>query len=69
MVFIFKTNVQTKNQIQSLKLELDSLFSETHWNFDLEDCDNILRVESEYYIQETVIKLLKNNNFSCKELE
>ncbi len=69
MVFIFKTNVQTKNQIQSLKLELDSLFSETHWNFDLEDCDNILRVESEYYIQETVIKLLENNNLFCKELE
>ncbi|WP_298489319.1 hypothetical protein [uncultured Maribacter sp.] len=69
MVFIFKTNVQTKNQIQSLKLELDSLFSETHWNFDLEDCDNILRVESEYYIQETVIKLLENNNLYCKELE
>ncbi|WP_299431096.1 hypothetical protein [uncultured Maribacter sp.] len=45
------------------------MFSEIHWNFDLEDCDNILRIESEYYIQETVIKLLENNNFSCKELE
>ncbi|MUH35256.1 hypothetical protein D9O36_05335 [Zobellia amurskyensis] len=69
MILVFKTSVQTKTQIKRLKPHLDNLLSESTWNFDLEDCDNILRIESKNTLETTVIELLKNQNFDCEELE
>ncbi|WP_289040135.1 hypothetical protein [uncultured Zobellia sp.] len=69
MVHVFKTSVQNKTQVANLKPYLDVLFGESHWNFDLEDCDNILRIESKNCSNKTVIDLLKIQNFNCKELE
>jgi len=42
--------------------------SNEEWNFDLEDCDKILRVETEKVTPETVITLLKSQGFECSEL-
>ncbi len=69
MILVFKTSVQTKTQIERLKPHLDNLLSESTWNFDLEDCNNILRIESKNTLETTVIELLKNQNFDCEELE
>ena len=38
------------------------------WNFDLEDCDKILRIDSPTEITETIIKLLQEKGFKCEEL-
>ncbi|WP_233566073.1 MULTISPECIES: hypothetical protein [unclassified Flavobacterium] len=45
---------------------LYELLPNSLWNFDLEDCDNILRIDSENEITET---MLKNDIFDCVELE
>jgi hypothetical protein len=38
------------------------------WNFDLEDCDNILRVDTPSNDAKGIIYLLQANGFVCEEL-
>lgn len=45
MTEIFKTNVQTEIEALLLTRLLGKIFSEAKINFDLEDCDKILRIE------------------------
>jgi len=37
-------------------------------NFDLDDCDKILRIESENEISKKIIALLSNKGLICEEL-
>ncbi len=47
MVEIFKTNITAIRQANLLVKELHREFPAYRSNFDLEDCDNILRIASE----------------------
>ncbi len=69
MIFIFKTSVKTKRQVRALHPEIDKILSKAKWNFDLEDCDKILRIESEVDIIFPIIMILKIHNFNCTLLE
>jgi hypothetical protein len=69
MIYVFKTTVRTKKQILKLKPHIDKLLPNSIWNFDLEDCDNILRIDSVSEIAQPTIKILKDNGFDCQELE
>lgn len=66
MIYVFKTSVDTESKLALATSVLDELLPNTLWNFDLEDCDNILRIDSENEISEM---LLKNDIFDCIELE
>jgi hypothetical protein len=68
MISVFKTTVCSISQIQVLKPQLDKLFLFGKWNFDLEDCDKILRIDSNSVISDIVIKLLQDNGYDCIEL-
>jgi hypothetical protein len=68
MVYVFKTSVKTQKIINQLIPELNYLLPNTKWNFDLEDCDNILRVENAAVIPEIIIVFLQNKGFYCEEL-
>jgi hypothetical protein len=46
MVEVFRTNVNTTDQAQMLIEQIHRVFEDYKANFDLEDCDKILRVES-----------------------
>jgi hypothetical protein len=46
MVFIFKTSVKTQTQAKKLKQPINNLLPKATWNFDLEDMDKILRIDS-----------------------
>lgn len=69
MIYVFKTSVKTKTQAKKLKPHIDSLLPLATWNFDLHDCDNILRIDSKENITAEIIDLLNIHKFSCKELE
>jgi hypothetical protein len=69
MIYVFKTSVKTKLQIRKLKPHIDKRLPKTEWNFDLQDIDNILRVESEENIVLIITDLLKTHHFSCEELD
>jgi hypothetical protein len=69
MVEVFKTNIQDKTTAYLITEELCMLFPESKINFDLDDCDKILRVENEIVIPEEVVKILTYKGFFCEVLE
>ena len=68
MIYVFKTSVKTKKGVQQLSPYLNNIRPQLRWNFDLEDCDNILRIDSLTEITESVIELMQGKGFDCKEL-
>jgi hypothetical protein len=69
MIFVFKTSVKTKKQIKAFKPQIDNILLKGKWNFDLEDCDKILRIESEENVVREIQKLLNIHHFYCEELD
>lgn len=69
MIFVFKTSVKTKKQIKALKPHINNILPKARWNFNLEDCDKILRIESEENVTHEIQKLLNIHNFHCEELD
>ncbi len=66
MIYVFKTSVDSRSKFESASALLQELLPNSLWNFDLEDCDNILRIDSELDIP----NLIQNNGiFDCIELE
>jgi hypothetical protein len=68
MIFVFKTSVKNKMQVRKLKPYIDNILTNAKWNFDLEDCDKILRIDSEENIVLQVTDLLNKHNHNCEEL-
>ena len=69
MIYVFKISVKTKMQAKKLKPHIDKILRKAKWNFDLNDCDKVLRVDSEENVILPIINVLKNHNFECEELE
>lgn len=69
MIYVFKTTVETSEEVQALKMHLNSFIPNSQWNFDLEDCDNILRVSSTEVAAKQIIDFLDKFQFQCVELE
>lgn len=45
MIEVYKTNVQTRQQANKIMGLLQHNFSKARINFDLQDCDKVLRLE------------------------
>jgi hypothetical protein len=69
MVEVFKTNVQEAEEEIILLDVLSNLFPEHKINFDLSDCDNILRIEGSNISCREIIEIMKANNYRCEVLE
>ena len=69
MIEIFKTNVQNKTQAKRIIKLLKKVSSEAKVNFDLTDCDKILRVGgiTKSYSQ-TIVNDLNILGFTCEIL-
>ena len=68
-VLVFATSVAKPREVSRIKALLTAVPSINHWNFDLEDCDNILRVEADDLSPRYIEKLLLTAGFECRELE
>ena len=68
MVEVFKTNVQTVDESKLVLGILTVNFPELIINFDLDDCDKILRVQGKNIWIEKVIELVNSNGFYCEVL-
>jgi predicted RNA binding protein with dsRBD fold (UPF0201 family) len=66
MIFVFKTSVKTKTQAKKLKKPIDNLLPNAMWNFDLEDMDKILRIDSEKNIVLEIKELLAIHKINCE---
>jgi hypothetical protein len=69
MVEVFKTNVQEQDQAGQLLVLLSQQFPLSKINFDLDDCDKILRIEAEVIAQEEIMNLIHMNGYQCCILE
>ena len=69
-VLVFKTSVRKRGKVRYLAPFLNDLINDHgRWNFDLEDCDNILRVETMHPDSLAITSLLEKRGFFCKELQ
>jgi len=68
MIEVFKTDVQETEQAKELIFLLQQKFPESKINFDLDDCDKILRVEGKQICVETIIEILSTRGFECEVL-
>ena len=69
MVEVFKTNVQKKTQSKKLLSVLSEAFPSFKINFDLSDCDKVLRVEGDNIEALRIMILVKEYGVKCEILD
>jgi len=69
MVEVFKTNIQKKAQSKTLLCILSEAFPSFKINFDLSDCDKVLRVEGDNMEVLRIMLLVKEYGFTCEILD
>ncbi len=69
MVEVFKTNVAEASQAGSIVSFLLQYFPFFRVNFDLEDCDKILRIEGDNIPNNKIIEILTTKGFQCHALD
>lgn len=69
MIEVFKTNVEETAQAKKIITILQEHFPGNKINFDLHDCDKILRVEGKSFCAEKIMTLVIESGFSCDVLE
>jgi hypothetical protein len=69
MIEVFKTNVEEACHAKNVIALLLQHFPGSKINFDLNDCDKILRIEGENFAVEKVIGLVAASGYTCIVLE
>jgi hypothetical protein len=69
MIEVFATNVQEAAEASRLVALLTRHFPGNRINFDLSDCDKILRVEGRNFTADGIIMLLNHTGYVCSVLE
>lgn len=68
MVEIFKTNIANSMQAGLVLQLLEEQWPQYMANVDLEDCDRILRVESDSVENEKIVSLMHLHGYACEVL-
>lgn len=68
MIEVFKTNINSQSQADHLKPAPELTFPDCRFNFDLDDCDRIFRIESAEDVSDSVIRFFMLHNFDCSVL-
>ncbi len=68
-VLVFKTNLTDRFHVSKVEPYLAVHPQIQRWNVDLQDCDNILRIETEQLLPVEVEKLVTQAGYYCEELE
>lgn len=69
MIEVFKTNVRKKAQSKMLHCVLAEAFPSFKINFDLSDCDKVLRVNGDHIEALRIILLVEEHGFTCERLD
>ena len=69
MVEIFKTSVRNTREAKFIIQKLAKEFPDHKINFDLSDCDKILRVQGKNVMEHKIISIVTALNYKCKNLE
>jgi len=68
MVEVFKTDVVDTTESRSLTFVLSKEFVDYKINFDLSDCDRILRIESQNINVDRVLSIVNGMGYQCQVL-
>ena len=69
MVEVFKTNVRSSRDAKLVLQRLAEEFPKHKINFDLSDCDKILRIQGNAILERKIIKTVTSLNYYCEVLE
>ncbi len=69
MVEVFKTNVRSIREAKLIIQKLAEEFPEHKINFDLSDCDKILRIQGATILERRIISIVTSLNYNCEILE
>ena len=69
MVEVFKTNVRSIREAKFIIQKLAEQFPRHKINFDLSDCDKILRVQGQNILENKIISIVTALNYKCEILE
>ncbi len=68
-IFVFKTDVQSRTQLEFIQKHLAPFTGVLSWSIDLEDIDNVLRVVTNGKVNTLdIIKTIKKQGVNCNEL-
>ncbi len=69
-LLIFETDIKSEKKVKSLKPTFSKHDDILKWSIDLEDVDNVLRIEATSNITETdIIDMVKTHGFYIDVLE
>lgn len=68
MISVFKTDVQDSKKAAFIIGYVLSQYQHFNINFDLEDCDKILRIEGTEIKTEAIIEIIHKLGNTCEEL-
>ena len=69
-ILIFRTDIKTKKKFKAVKPLFNTHPSISNWSIDIEDIDNVLRIEATENLNENdVIHLTKTEGFYCEEMK
>lgn len=69
MIEVFKTDITNKTTAKAIIKALKQSFPTSNFNFDLNDCDKILRITSNQNIASQVVEIISSQGFRCDILE
>jgi cell fate (sporulation/competence/biofilm development) regulator YmcA (YheA/YmcA/DUF963 family) len=68
-IIILRTDVKTKKKVKKIKPFLNEHPIITNWSIDLEDIDNVLRIEANENLHEDEVKhIFQKEGFYCENL-
>lgn len=67
-VHVLRTNIDTLSAIAEVSNLLNGISSIHRWSIDIEDIDNVLRVESDSLTSTDIIKTLQQAGYSAEDL-
>ena len=69
MVEVFKTNVRSTRDAKVVIQKLGEEFPKHKINFDLSDCDKILRIQGNPILERKIVSIVTSLNYNCEILE
>jgi hypothetical protein len=68
-LLILRTDIKTKKKVKLIKSLFNDHASIINWSIDIEDIDNVLRIEATNNLNESdLIGLIKTEGFYCESL-
>ncbi|MDB5007549.1 MAG: hypothetical protein JWQ84_3489 [Mucilaginibacter sp.] len=68
-ILVFATSIEKPEQVDEVKPLLTAVPAIKQWNFDLDDCDNILRIEGSNISPRYIESLIQTAGYNCQELD